>query len=263
MPPGMHGGGAHAARPCGGGRTRRRTGCWRSSSGHRRRTRCRACARSSGRPGRRRRSGGRPRTGSPAAPPGFSSAAMRLTSTKWPRWLVPNWVSKPSAVLPFGAGHDAGVGDDQVERLAGGDQGVGAGAHAGQRGEVELDQLQAAAVRGLGADLGGRAPWPCRGRARRPTTCAPWAASARAVSTPRPAETPVTRMRLPLRSTPSQHFVGGGGGAERSGHGLPPRLFCLGLVSAKPHGAPAPAPQIMNPKPTSTYIRAGGCIRNF
>src|SRR5580765_8308955 len=35
-----------------------------------------------------------------------------------------------------------------------------------------------------------------------PTTRAPCAARARAVSTPRPAETPVTKIRLPLRFTP-------------------------------------------------------------
>src|ERR1700683_181317 len=35
-----------------------------------------------------------------------------------------------------------------------------------------------------------------------PTTCAPCAASARAVSTPRPAETPVTNTRFPLKLTP-------------------------------------------------------------
>ena len=52
--------------------------------------------------------------------------------------------------LALRAGHDAGVGDDDIERLAGRHQRVGAGAHAGQRGQVELDQLQAAAV------LGGR-----------------------------------------------------------------------------------------------------------
>ena len=59
--------------------------------------------------------------------------------------------------LALGAGHDAGVGDDHVERLAGRDQGVGAGADAGQRGQVELDQLEPAAVGRLGADAVGRA----------------------------------------------------------------------------------------------------------
>src|SRR3984893_3230396 len=37
-----------------------------------------------------------------------------------------------------------------------------------------------------------------------PTTCAPCAAGERAVSTPRPAETPVTRIRLPFRFTPDK-----------------------------------------------------------
>ena len=128
---------------------------------------------------------------------------MRLTSTKWPRWLVPNWVSNPSAVLPHGRRHDAGVGDDEIERPAVGDQRVGAGAHALQRGQVELDELKSAAVRGAGAHRARSPPWPCSRSRAAPTTSAPCAASARAVSTPRPAETPVTSTRLPLRSTPS------------------------------------------------------------
>src|SRR5262249_3206429 len=37
-----------------------------------------------------------------------------------------------------------------------------------------------------------------------PTTCAPCAARERAVSTPSPAETPVTRIRLPCRFTPDK-----------------------------------------------------------
>ena len=64
---------------------------------------------------------------------------------------MPNWVSNPSAVLPIRAGHDAGVGDDEIERLAGVDQRVGADAHAVQRRKIQLDQLKSAAV------LGGRA----------------------------------------------------------------------------------------------------------
>jgi hypothetical protein len=39
---------------------------------------------------------------------------------------------------------------------------------------------------------------------RKPTTCAPCAARDRAVSTPSPAETPVTRIRLPCRFTPDK-----------------------------------------------------------
>src|ERR1700730_4977242 len=37
-----------------------------------------------------------------------------------------------------------------------------------------------------------------------PTTCAPCAARERAVSTPSPAETPVTKIRLPFRFTPDK-----------------------------------------------------------
>ena len=54
--------------------------------------------------GRRRRSGGRPtraaRHGRRQPPPGTGVSSWM--SRKWPRWLVPNWVSKPSTVVPCG-----------------------------------------------------------------------------------------------------------------------------------------------------------------
>ena len=99
--------------------------------------------------------------------------------------------------------HDAGVGDDEIERLAVGDKRVGASAHACKRREIELDQFKPAAVRGVGAHRARSPLWPWPDRAPRPTTSAPCAASARAVSTPRPADTPVTSTRLPLSFTPS------------------------------------------------------------
>ena len=40
--------------------------------------------------------------------------------------------------------------------LAVGEERVGAGAHAGERGQIELNELEASAVRGVGADLRGR-----------------------------------------------------------------------------------------------------------
>ena len=67
---------------------------------------------------------------------------------------------EPVGGLAERAGHDAGVGDDEVELLAVGEERVGAGAHAGERGQIELDELEAAAVRGAGADLRWSRPWP-------------------------------------------------------------------------------------------------------
>ena len=52
--------------------------------------------------------------------------------------------------------HDAGVGDDKIERPAVGEERVGAGAHARERGEIELHDLKFAAVRGGGPDARGR-----------------------------------------------------------------------------------------------------------
>src|SRR5690349_10076207 len=52
-------------------------------------------------------------------------------------------------------GHDTGIGDDEIEGLAGGIERVGAGADALERGEVELDELEPAAIDGGGAHLLG------------------------------------------------------------------------------------------------------------
>ena len=52
--------------------------------------------------------------------------------------------------------HDARVGDDEIEAPPVVDQRVGASAHAFQRRQVELDELKAAAVGGVGAHRSGR-----------------------------------------------------------------------------------------------------------
>ncbi len=48
--------------------------------------------------------------------------------------------------LAIRAGHHAGIGDDEVERLANVDKRIGADAHAVQRSEIQLNQLEAAAM---------------------------------------------------------------------------------------------------------------------
>ena len=53
----------------------------------------------------------------------------------------------------LGAGHDPGIGDDDIERLARGVQPVGAGADAVQRCEVELLQREARNMRRCVASL--------------------------------------------------------------------------------------------------------------
>ena len=70
---------------------------------------------------------------------------------------MPNWVSKPSAVWPNGVAITPALAITTSNGSSVRDQRVGAGAHACERGEIELDQLEAAAVRRLGADLRRRA----------------------------------------------------------------------------------------------------------
>ena len=81
---------------------------------------------------------------------------MRLTKTKWPKWLVPNWVSKPSEVWPFGQAMTPALAMTRSNGSPAGNQGVGAGADAGQRRQIEFHQLQPATVGRLGANLLGR-----------------------------------------------------------------------------------------------------------
>ncbi len=63
---------------------------------------------------------------------------------------------EPVGGAPEWAGHDAGIGDHQVERLGLRHQRIGAGAHARERGKIERDKLERAAIRRGGANLAGR-----------------------------------------------------------------------------------------------------------
>jgi hypothetical protein len=58
--------------------------------------------------------------------------------------------------VPEGRPHHAGIGDHGGEGPPVSDQRVGTGAHTLKRGEIQLHQLQSAAVRRLRPDLGGR-----------------------------------------------------------------------------------------------------------
>ena len=100
-------------------------------------------------------------------------------------------------------GHDAGVGDNDIEGVASCHQLIGAGTHALEIGEVELNELKASTIgRSVLPDLRRRCF--CLRQISRRAHNRPCAASARAVSTPSPAETPVTRIRLPCRLTPDK-----------------------------------------------------------
>ena len=85
------------------------------------------------------------------------------------------------------AGHDAGIGDHQIERLGLRHQRDSAGTHAGERGKVEFDQLEPAAVGHIGANLTGRT-LRLGQVARGADDIGAMAASTRAVSMPIPAK---------------------------------------------------------------------------
>jgi hypothetical protein len=106
--------------------------------------------------------------------------------------------------LPDRSRHNTGICDDHIEQAAIGNQLVRSSAHALQAGKVELDHLETRTRlrRGLTDFRCGPVRFS-RSRAA-PTTFAPCVTSARAVSTPRPADTPVTRIRFPFRSTPAR-----------------------------------------------------------
>jgi hypothetical protein len=108
-----------------------------------------------------------------------------------------------------GNGHDPAVGDDEIERPAVGDERLGAATHAREVGEIELDEIKPPPDAASARTRSVAALALSRSRAA-PTTRAPLCA-AKAVSTRRPAETPVTRTRFFRSGSPLKHLVRGGG----------------------------------------------------
>ena len=78
---------------------------------------------------------------------------MRFTNTKWPRWLVPNCVSKPSSVWPKGVRITPALAITTSKGRPSASKCVCAGAHAFERGEIQFHQREAAAIRGLGPHI--------------------------------------------------------------------------------------------------------------
>src|ERR1700722_13093770 len=129
---------------------------------------------------------------------------MRFTSTKWPRWFVPNCVSNPSAVWPKGVAITPALAIATSKNCP-----FASSSSAHSRTFLRLARSSATSSKlppAVAASLltcAVAASAFFKSRAA-PTTFAPRAASDRAVSTPRPAETPVTRIRLPCRFTPDR-----------------------------------------------------------
>ena len=119
--------------------------------------------------------------------PGVASRAASSSpvSAKWPRWLVPSCISKPSAVSRRGQRHHAGVVEQDVERgscLARTPR--RSAPDVGEAREVERHQLVLRTrVRGADLPLGGASPSPGRGR-RGPRARLAGQASARLVAEP-------------------------------------------------------------------------------
>ena len=100
------------------------------------------------------------------------------------------------------AGHHPGVVDQHVDGLVGLEVGVGERAHA-RRGRPGRPRRIRRSAPGTAATTSAMAP-AARSSLRASTvTVAPWAASARALSRPRPVAAPVMTTRRPARSTPS------------------------------------------------------------
>ena len=116
---------------------------------------------------------------------------------------MPNCVSNPSAVVARGGAITPGVGDEHIEPVVVGEHAVAEAPHRRQRREVDLPQLDVAPGR-RPARTGSAARSPFSRSRTASMTLAPWAASARAVSCPSPADAPVTSVCVPLRSMPSR-----------------------------------------------------------
>ena len=129
---------------------------------------------------------GRPSRRGPS-PRSSSAGSSRPVSTKWPRWLVPNCSSKPSAVLgELRRRHDAGVVDQQVERAV---------PRLGEAAPTPSSRGRAGRRRRrrrcrAGSRSAAASPAPTSRQAS--TTRAPCAASSRAVWKPMPELAPVT-----------------------------------------------------------------------
>jgi hypothetical protein len=99
--------------------------------------------------------------------------------------------------------HHSCIGNDYVERFTFYEQCISAGPHALKICEIEFDQFERSTVSASWRTCSVATLALTKSRAA-PTTCAPCAASDRPVSTTSPAETPVTRIRLPFRFTPAK-----------------------------------------------------------
>ena len=129
---------------------------------------------------------------------------------------MPNWSSKPSFVVPYGAGHQAGVVDEEVEAVVLGEEPVGEGANAVERGEIELSHVQLDGMVDCGADaLGGR--FAAVEVAHRHDDLSTVVGEGAGRLLPEPGRSAGDH-RKPAREVDAGQYVVGGGGEPERGH---------------------------------------------
>ena len=131
-----------------------------------------------------------------APPTAASGSSSNPVSAKCPRWLVPNWSSKPSAVSPRG-----GIITPALlisMSIRGWSAAIPAANPRTDSSAARSSTRASTAASGVSAVIRSRAASPLARSRAVITTVAPAAASARAVSRPRPLLAPVTTARRPL-----------------------------------------------------------------
>ena len=131
-------------------------------------------------------------------PGGREGSCSPMARAKWPRWLVANCNSQPSAVRHSGVAKMPAL----LTRMCSGP------CHEATKASIEsrADRSRGAtrtAARCRGRPMSAAVFSPARMSRTARVTSAPALASARAVSTPMPDEAPVTMARRPVRSTPA------------------------------------------------------------
>ena len=117
-------------------------------------------------------------------------------SRKWPRWLVPNCVSNPSAVLPWGAFMTPALLTSPSSRSC-----RRRSAGANPRTESRLPRSSSStSADPRRSESPATASSPAETRRHAATTCAPWVTSCVIVASPAPELAPVTTYTRPPRS---------------------------------------------------------------
>src|SRR6202022_4434409 len=122
--------------------------------------------------------------------------SSRMVSAKWPRWLVPNCSSKPSAVWASGTCMMPAL----LIRTSTGPR------HDDAKARTDDRELRSRSRTSVSLAMPSATACPLAGLRTASTTCAPAWASASAVALPSPLVAPVTMIVLPVKSGRSAAF---------------------------------------------------------